>query len=141
MAKQLTEQQIAEYKEFFSQIERDGDCAISTTNLCAIAHLLGQKNPRQVELKAVEDVEEEEMVEAFRSFDLDGNGFISAAELRLAYSSQGMTLTDEEVEEMIREADTDCDGRINYEEFRQMMTADVDRLQSNTANNESSSFS
>ena len=32
-------------------------------------------------------------------------------------------LTDEEVDEMIREADIDGDGQVNYEEFVTMMTS------------------
>lgn len=32
-------------------------------------------------------------------------------------------LTDEEVDEMIREADIDGDGQVNYEEFVRMMLA------------------
>ena len=35
----------------------------------------------------------------------------------------GGKMTDGEVEEMIREADIDGDGEVNYEEFVQMMTA------------------
>ena len=56
-------------------------------------------------------------------FDRDGNGFISAAELRHVMTNLGEKLTDEEVDEMIREADVDGDGQINYEEFVKMMMA------------------
>jgi len=35
----------------------------------------------------------------------------------------GEKLTDEEVDEMIREADIDGDGQVNYEEFVTMMTS------------------
>ena len=61
--------------------------------------------------------------EAFKVFDKDGNGFISAAELRHVMTNLGEKLTDEEVDEMIREADIDGDGQINYEEFVKMMMA------------------
>ena len=56
---------------------------------------------------------EEEIREAFKVFDRDNNGFISAAELRYVMTSIGEKLTDDEVDEMIREADQDGDGRID----------------------------
>ena len=65
---------------------------------------------------------EEEILEAFKVFDKDGNGFISAAELRHIMTNLGEKLSDEEVDEMIREADIDGDGQINYEEFVKMMS-------------------
>lgn len=49
------------------------------------------------------------------TFFQDGNGFISAAELRHVMTNLGEKLTDEEVDEMIREADIDGDGQVNYE--------------------------
>ena len=58
---------------------------------------------------------DEEIKEAFRVFDKDGNGFISAAELRHVMTNLGEKLTDEEVDEMIREADIDGDGQVNYD--------------------------
>ena len=58
---------------------------------------------------------EEELKEAFRVFDKDGNGYISAAELRHVMTNLGEKLTDEEVDEMIREADIDGDGQVNYQ--------------------------
>ena len=58
---------------------------------------------------------QEELREAFKVFDKDGNGFISAAELRHVMTNLGEKLTDEEVDEMIREADVDGDGQVNYD--------------------------
>lgn len=48
-------------------------------------------------------------------FDKDGNGFISGSELRHVMTTLGEKLTDDEVDEMIREADLDGDGMVNYE--------------------------
>ena len=71
-----------------------------------------------VELKLVQDTDsEEELKEAFKVFDKDQNGFISAAEVNIIMTC----LYDEEVNEMIREADEDGDGQVNYEEFVRMM--------------------
>jgi len=50
---------------------------------------------------------------SWKVFDRDNNGFISAAELRHVMTSIGEKLTDDEVDEMIREADQDGDGRID----------------------------
>jgi len=64
---------------------------------------------------------EEEIVEAFKVFDREGNGFISAADVRHVMSNLGEKITDEEMDEMLREVDVDCDGNIDYEEFVKMM--------------------
>lgn len=52
---------------------------------------------------------EEELVEAFRVFDTRGDGFISAAELRQVMTNLGEALDQDEIDEMIREADVDGD--------------------------------
>jgi calmodulin len=44
-------------------------------------------------------------------------------QLRHVMTNLGEKLTDEEVDEMIREADVDGDGQVNYEEFVRMMVA------------------
>jgi calmodulin len=66
--------------------------------------------------KKMKDIDgEDEIREAFRVFDKDGNGFISSAELRHVMTNLGEKLTDAEVDEMIHEADIDGDGSVNYE--------------------------
>ncbi|KAF5774765.1 putative flagellar calcium-binding protein calflagin [Helianthus annuus] len=61
--------------------------------------------------------------EAKGSVSTDQNGLISASELRHVMTNLGEKLTDEEVDETIREADVDGDGQINYEEFVKVMMA------------------
>nr|ACJ72161.1 UGT4 [Pueraria montana var. lobata] len=106
MADQLTDDQIAEFKEAFSLFDKDGDGCITTKELGTVMRSLGQ-NPTEAELqdminevdadgngtidfpeflnlmaRKMKDTDsEEELKEAFRVFDKDQNGFISAAKL------------------------------------------------------------
>jgi calmodulin len=50
----------------------------------------------------------------FAIFDKDNDGFISRDELRNIMTNLGEQLSVQEVEEMIRVADLDGDGRLNY---------------------------
>merc|ERR1711909_135833 len=119
-ADQLTEEQIAEFKEAFSLFDKDGDGTITTKELGTVMRSLGQ-NPTEAELqdminevdadgngtidfpeflslmaRKMKDTDtEEELVEAFKVFDRDGNGLISAAELRHVMTNLGEKLTDE----------------------------------------------
>merc|ERR1712079_939100 len=105
MADSLTEEQIAEFKEAFSLFDKDGDGTITTKELGSVMRSLGQ-NPTEAELQdMINEVDadgngtidfpefltmmarkmtdtDEELIEAFKGFDRDGIGFISAAELR-----------------------------------------------------------
>ncbi|SCZ97333.1 BZ3500_MvSof-1268-A1-R1_Chr4-2g07143 [Microbotryum saponariae] len=143
---QLSEEQVSEFKEAFSLFDKDGDGTITTRELGTVMRSLGQ-NPTEAELqdmitevdadgngqidfpefltmmaRKMKDTDsEEEILEAFKVFDKDGNGFISSAELKHVMTNLGEKLTENEVAEMIREADADGDGQINYNEFCKMM--------------------
>lgn len=56
-------------------------------------------------------------------FDVDGNGLIDRDELRKVMSSLNETLSEEELDAMIKEADANGDGQISFEEFKTMMGA------------------
>ncbi len=58
---------------------------------------------------------EEELRAAFNVFDVDHNGVISTAELRVVMASVGEKLTDAEVEEVMKEVDQDGNGTIDCE--------------------------
>lgn len=63
----------------------------------------------------------EEILKAFRLFDDDQTGKISFKNLKRVAVELGETLTDEELREMIQEADKDEDGEVNQEEFLRIM--------------------
>merc|ERR1719262_725896 len=63
----------------------------------------------------------EEMMKAFRLFDDDDTGKISFHNLRRVARELGENMTDEEIQEMIDEADRDGDGEINEDEFLRIM--------------------
>eukprot|EP00602_Paraphysomonas_sp_CaronLab_P008369 CAMPEP_0185025338 /NCGR_PEP_ID=MMETSP1103-20130426/8338_1 /TAXON_ID=36769 /ORGANISM="Paraphysomonas bandaiensis, Strain Caron Lab Isolate" /LENGTH=184 /DNA_ID=CAMNT_0027558521 /DNA_START=48 /DNA_END=602 /DNA_ORIENTATION=+ len=63
----------------------------------------------------------EEILKVFALFDDDNTGAISFKNLKRVANELGENLTDEELQEMIDEADRDGDGVINEEEFYRVM--------------------
>merc|ERR1711988_332968 len=63
----------------------------------------------------------DDMLKAFRLFDDDGTGSISFKNLKRVAKETNQTLTDDELQEMLADADRDGDGVLNEEEFLVMM--------------------
>uniref|UniRef100_A0A3P8Q8I3 EF-hand domain-containing protein n=1 Tax=Astatotilapia calliptera TaxID=8154 RepID=A0A3P8Q8I3_ASTCA len=91
----------AELQDMINEVDADGNGTIDFPEFLTM-----------MARKMKDTDSEEEIREAFRVFDKDGNGYISAAELRHVMTNLGEKLTDEEVDEMIREADIDGDGQL-----------------------------
>merc|ERR1712062_213047 len=73
-------------------------------------------------LRKVDEINaEEEIREAFKVFDSNGDGFINRQELGYVMENLGEKMEKEEIECLINEIDIDGDGQINYEEFYTMM--------------------
>ena len=65
---------------------------------------------------------EEDIMSAFRVFDVKGNGVISSKKMKQIMTSMGEKLSDEEFDLMIREAECyNGDGKVKYEKFVRVM--------------------
>ncbi|XP_034578869.1 calmodulin [Setaria viridis] len=98
------------HTSMIAMVDSDGDGAINFEEFSMLMEL----KPNGVD-------SDEEMTRAFRMFDMDKDGFISEAELCHIMYNLGSNLSGDEVKEMMRVADTDGDGRLSYEEFKQIM--------------------
>lgn len=66
------------------------------------------------------------LVKAFRAFDADNDGTITAAELGGLMGSLGYNPSEEEVTCMMQQGDTNKDGLLSMEEFLEMNTKDLE---------------
>ncbi|MCL4134306.1 UNVERIFIED_CONTAM: hypothetical protein GTU68_025819 [Idotea baltica] len=99
-----------EIKKILSEVDSHGSGRIKYEDFL---HLMTDK-------MADKDVKEE-ILKAFKLFDDDSTGKISFKNLKRVAETLGENLTDEELQEMIDEADRDGDGEINQEEFFRIM--------------------
>uniref|UniRef100_A0A5B7ATE9 Putative calcium-binding allergen Bet v 3-like n=1 Tax=Davidia involucrata TaxID=16924 RepID=A0A5B7ATE9_DAVIN len=79
------------------------------------------------EVQLVEKEEESDLTEAFKVFDEDGDGYISARELQVVLGKLGFPEGREmdRVEKMISSVDRNHDGRVDFFEFKDMMRSVV----------------
>jgi Ca2+-binding EF-hand superfamily protein len=102
------------------------------TNCCARKMQAADSNgDGKIDLKEFQSIlsssakhAEQDLRESFTLFDTNADGFIDAAELKAAMKNfYAVDLTDADVAEMIAEADTDGNKKIDFTEFKQMMEA------------------
>ncbi|CAF3297356.1 unnamed protein product [Rotaria socialis] len=99
----------SELESMIREVDRDGDGLIDFDEFKQM--MISNDDSR------FEMFNDELLNEAFRIFDKDGNGFISEMEIRSVMSNLGEKLTDDELNDMIREADLDGNRQVDYAEF------------------------
>ena len=99
-----------EIKKMIADVDKDGSGVIDYPEfLGMMTQKMAERDPR------------EEMLKAFRLFDDDETGKISFRNLKRVAKELGENMTDDEITEMIEEADRDGDGEISEEEFMRIM--------------------
>ncbi|KAL4658345.1 calcium-binding protein 5-like [Arapaima gigas] len=150
----LTDDEIEELRKAFQEFDKDKDGLISCKDLGHLMRTMGFM-PTEMELIELsqninmnlggrvdfEDFVElmapkllaetagmiglKELKDAFKEFDMDGDGAITTEELRLAMKKLlGEHMTRREIDDVIREVDNNKDGTVDFEEFVKMMSRD-----------------
>lgn len=140
--------QLQQLKEIFNRFDMDQDGSLTLLELAALLRSLGLKpggdqvhvlsakidsnGNGSIEFDELVDailpdlneevlLNQEQLMEVFQSFDRDGNGYITAAELAGSMAKMGHPLTYRELTEMMQEADMNGDGVISFNEFASIL--------------------
>lgn len=148
MMPSLQSDQVKQLRDIFKRFDMDSDGSLTQLELAALLRSLGLKpsgDQLHVLLSNIDAngngfvefdelvsailpnmseqilINQEQLLEMFRSFDRDGNGYVTAAELAGAMSKMGQPLTYPELSELMKEADSNGDGVISFNEFASIM--------------------
>ncbi|XP_052058771.1 neo-calmodulin-like, partial [Mytilus californianus] len=94
-----------EVKEMVQKVDKDGNGTIAFPEFLQMATDM---------MKSVDLADE--VRDAFRLFDKkNGDGYVTAPELKTILSNNGEKISEEELDAMVKDADVDGDEKINYE--------------------------
>ena len=73
----------------------------------------------QLMARNMQDIDEEKLIQTgFNVFDADGDGQVSLEDLRSVMQSLGEQMTDDQLNDIINEIDTNGDKQMSFEEFQ-----------------------
>ncbi|XP_015792357.1 troponin C [Tetranychus urticae] len=152
MAEDLTKEQVQMLRKAFDMFDREKKGYIACNMVSTILRTLGQTFEESDLQQLIEEIDadgsgqlefdefltlcarflieedaeamQEELREAFRLYDKEGNGYIKTSDLREILRALDDKLTEDELDEMIAEIDTDGSGTVDFDEFMEMMTGD-----------------
>ncbi|XP_023266989.1 calcium-binding protein 5-like [Seriola lalandi dorsalis] len=152
ISRELADDEIDELRDAFNEFDKDKDGLISCKDLGNLMRTMGYM-PTEMELIELsqninmnlggrvdfEDFVElmtpkllaetagmisvKELKDAFKEFDVDGDGEITTEELRSAMTKlMGEHMSRREIDAIVKEVDEDGDGTVDFEEFVRMMS-------------------
>ena len=141
MSTRFNKSQISEFKNAFSQFDKDADGIINQEQLATVTRSLGHRDltpeqllaiTRQADIEGTGNLDTREfmeinkrlttnlrpsVLETMKTEDLDDTGYVTASQLRQVVEELSDNLIDEEVEDILRYAKIDANGMVRYEEF------------------------
>ncbi|XP_075230489.1 troponin C at 25D [Lycorma delicatula] len=105
-----------ELNALIEENDPDGTGRVNFDGFCRIAaHFLEEDDAEAMQ---------EELKEAFRLYDREGNGYITTGTLREILAALDDKLTSDDLDGIIAEIDTDGSGTVDFDEFMEMMTGE-----------------
>ena len=144
----LSEQEICELHEAFNIFDVESDGSIDSKQLIILMNSLKQyPNQKELEkilnefnidkngqiyfnqflkimakrLKNIKEDEDRYLKNLFSSLDRNNNGLISIHDIRYIVTHSSEIISEKDIETIMKEADTDGDGLISFEEFMTIM--------------------
>uniref|UniRef100_G1Q9R5 EF-hand domain-containing protein n=1 Tax=Myotis lucifugus TaxID=59463 RepID=G1Q9R5_MYOLU len=144
---ELSPQQIQELRQAFDLFDTDATGTTDVKELKVVMRAMGFEPKKEEIMKMISEIDPEEgtgkinfndfltvmtqkmfekdskedILKAFKLFDDDETGTISFDNLKRVSNELDENITDEELKEMIDEADRDGDGEVNEEDFLRIM--------------------
>ncbi|XP_019754559.1 troponin C-like [Dendroctonus ponderosae] len=154
MSDELSKEQIALLKNAFDTFDVEKKGSIGVVMIGTILSMLGVQTTDKMLAEIIAEVDEDgsgelefaefvtlasrfmveedaeamqqELKEAFRLYDKEGNGYITTSTLKEILKELDDKLTSDELDMIITEIDTDGSGTVDYDEFMEVMTGGDD---------------
>ena len=109
----------------FALSEADAAETRARTAAAAWTRLVAVDKEEVAAEEAAAEERERQLREAFAKFDVDGDGFLTLAELRqvLQRPGGGKQMTDAQVQQLFRKMDVDGDGKVDLDEFSKTLSS------------------
>lgn len=149
---QLNKEQLLQLKIAFDTFDREKTGSINTDMVGTILGMLGHEQTEETLLEIIREVDadesgelsfdefcvlaskflveedteamQQELKEAFRLYDREGNGYITTEVFRDILHELDDQIPDWELDNMIEEIDADGSGTVDYDEFMAVMTGE-----------------